>query len=610
MTNIEQKIEYLQKLDNHYYNTGKPLVSDLEYDLLKSEAKGLVPDHPYFQTVGAPVSGDKVKLPYILGSLKKVKTDTVDNWMISQSGIKVISGKADGVSIYVKYVDGKVVFATTRGDGYEGQDITEKAKLFCPDIFLGGVAEFRGEATLQGTTHTELGYKTRRNGVAGLLNDDKVNRCEHIKPVFYEVLSDHGDLTEMDRFMFMGEIGLTTVPFTSCTDMLADELSKLLEVTKNSVDYDIDGLVIANNGSKRENVYYPKNKVAFKVNEEAVLCTVTEVKWDVGRSGKLTPVVHIEPTEIQGVTVSKCTGFNFGFIDSNKIACGSEVYVVRSGDVIPYIEEVKNLSKEYLPFNTCPSCGNLVELSETEVDLYCHNRDCGQTAYKKVEHFLRTLGAENITIKTLKKLGIDTIEKAYALDELDIIGLEGFGKRRAQQVVEEIEKTKKTTSPKMLQAFGIPGIGQTASEDICNKFHEQIFDLSMNELQSIPGIGVKTSANYNLHIGEYKDILTRLNDSGVIFEMSMNDVEEDAKNETELTGLIFTLTGAYEIKRNILKNMIEGKQATVKSLTKKTDYLVTSDFNSTSSKMKKAQKYGTEIISYEQLMEMLGENED
>ena len=605
MTDIEQKIEYLQILDEAYYNGSDPLVTDVEYDILKAELMGQVPDHPYFETVGAPIKGDKVKLPYLLGSLKKVKTDTVDKWMDSHSGVKVISGKADGVSLYVKYVDGNVTLATTRGDGYEGQDITEKAQIFCPTI--KGNGEFRGEATLCGNTHTELGYKTRRNGVAGLLNDDKVNRCEHIVPVFYEVLHDVQDMTEWDRFLYMGDLGLQTVPFTSVKNASADELAKLLEVTKNSVDYDVDGLVISLNVQKRENTYYPTKKVAFKVNESAVLCTVTEVKWNVGRSGKITPVVHIEPTEIQGVTVSKCTGFNWAFINGSGISKGAEVYVVRSGDVIPYIEEVK-VSVGHPTITKCPDCGAESYLSESGIDMFCYNTSCGETAYKKVEYFLRTLGAENITIKTLKKLNINTIEKAYELDELDIIGLEGFGKKRAQQVVEEIQKTKKTTSPKMLQAFGIPGIGQAAAEDICNKYHEQIFDLSMNELQTVKGIGVKTSANYNLYIGEYKDLITRLNDSGIIFEMSTNDVETDAQNETELTGLIFTLTGAYEIKRNILKNMIEGKQASVKSLTKKSNYLVTSDMNSTSSKMKKAQKYGTEIISYEDLLEMLGED--
>jgi DNA ligase (NAD+) len=158
----------LLKHHDEKYDAGKPEVSDTEYDKLRETAKELYPGDPYFQSVGAPKG--KVKLPYHLGSLNKVKTDNVLAWLKKNGKLFVISEKIDGASFMVEYQDGEVVAAYTRGDGEQGQDITEKAKLFCPTIDFGGYWAFRGEAVLPNPF--DFGYKNRRNGAAGLLNKD------------------------------------------------------------------------------------------------------------------------------------------------------------------------------------------------------------------------------------------------------------------------------------------------------------------------------------------------------------------------------------------------------------------------------------------------------
>jgi DNA ligase (NAD+) len=273
------------KLLKHHdlqYAIGRPEISDTEYDKLRTRAQEQFPDHEYFKTVGAKTKNGKTQLPFVLGSLNKVKSDSVVDWMRKNSDSFVISEKIDGVSIYVVYVDGKVEWASTRGDAYYGQDITEKAKLFCPKPKIKeGFWALRGEATLNVDPKT-LGYKTKRNGCAGILNRDGLRHNEFVVPYFYEVIEapperDSQMETEINRLVLLDSlVGHENMPVFSMigaihsgTDTaILNMLTKKYTEAKNR-HYDVDGLVITVNESTREDVEYPELKVAYKVNEEA-----------------------------------------------------------------------------------------------------------------------------------------------------------------------------------------------------------------------------------------------------------------------------------------------------------------------------------------------------
>jgi DNA ligase (NAD+) len=600
LKNEREIIDYLKSCDNEYYNTDDPSLNDFDYDKLKTKAKELYPDNPYFYTVGSDVKGSKVKLPYVLGSLNKIKYDTVSKWVKIDERY-VISEKLDGVSFICTWIDGRVMFASTRGDGIYGQDITEKAKIFVPDIPDTRPTTLRGELTLVGNSHEKLGYKNRRNGVMGIIGKDEINvdKLQYIVPCFYEYVSGPEIFcTESLRLAWITEVlKLKTAQYFIASFVNGDFLEKKLREFKEIANYDIDGLVLTVNNSEREDVEYPKNKIAFKVNEDSVEAKVTGIEWNVSRNGKIIPVVLVEPIDIGGVTVKRATGFNFKYIKDNVIDKGAEIGLIRSGDVIPYITEVfKQANIVNLPV-VCPHCKG--EVKDIGVDRCCMNKECGRKMSKEVAHFFKRMGSEYVTEKTINSLGVSTIEEMYELEDLDIVGIEGFGLKRAEQIVYEIQKTLKTTPETLLAAFGMPSIGRRLSKEITKKFtFDTLFDITKEQIGQV--LGSKTSVKFLDNICNFKSLYEYLKTKGLTFKI-------EGGNDKMFDNKKFALTGKAPMKRDLIVSLIEKSGGSVGTVSKITDYLVTADPDSTSGKTKKARDYGTEIISYDKLFEMLGE---
>lgn len=595
------KIDRLKWYDDLYYNDGTSPITDEEYDVIKDQARIEFPNDTYFNDVGAPIlfKNREVKLPYVLGSLKKVKPDTLFKWLKDKDDI-TISDKVDGVSVIVHYNNGKVVFAATRGSGIVGKEITDKAKIFCPHINVLDDIILRGDAILKGDTYVEMGYKTRRNGTAGVLNADGIKGCENIDVYFYELIKSPVKLSnELDRLVYISLLG-NNVRVSQFSHLdLTNPIEHLMEVLRfGKRDYIVDGIVLTDNFSERENVFYPENKVAFKVQGDPMKTKVIDIEWNVGRTGRIIPTIIVEPITIGGVTISRATGFNAKFVLDNHIGKESVVSLVRSGDVVPYIVSVDDGDATDIGCSSCPSCSGKVEWKG--VDLICTNVECKISAFKRVSYFLRKLGVENITEKTLEKLEVDTIQKAYELDEFEIANISGFGIKRGEQIVNEIKKTLKTTPEKLLAAFGIAGIGIEISTSIFNNMSiDDIFDLPEGYFSSnIDGIGDKLDSNLIYGLPYFKIIYDYLLLKGLKFVENGEDI---------MKGILFALTGTMILKRDDIIKMIESKGGSVKGITKNTNYLVSADPTSGSSKLEKANKYGIEIISFEKLMEMLGE---
>ena len=605
-------IQELMYHDVQYY-IGKPEISDTDYDKLRTIAQAQFPDHDYFKSVGVKPKDKKTQLPFVLGSLNKVKSDTVVDWMRKIGEFFVISEKIDGVSIYVVYVDGKVEFATTRGDGFYGQDITDKAKLFCPDTKIkDGVWMLRGEATLNVDPKT-LGYKTKRNGCAGILNRDGLKHNEFVVPYFYELIEappeyDNRVETEIDRLILLDIlIGMDYMPAFSMITIQSGTDIDILNMLSNRYtaakdrDYDVDGLVITVNKSEREDVEYPEKKIAFKVNEEAVEGTVDGIVWQVSRTGRIVPVILIEPLEIQGVTIGRVTGHNYQYVAYNSIKEGTKIGIVRSGDVIPYITEVfTEKNGLFYQCEICPSCGAVPKVKG--VDLVCENELCGKQISRQLEHWLKALGAEGISYKTLEKIGVETIPGLYTIDEFDIMECEGFGVKRANQVHDIIQRTLRTNDTSLLRAMGIPGIGRTASKALINHFGdiETVLMVHENKLEEVDGIGPILAKNLKSWQGRCIILLKTLQRMGLQLK------PQEEKVESAMTGMIFSMTGKLPMKRDLLVKLIESHGGVWKnSVTKKTHYLITNNPGSTSGKMKNATKYGTRVVSFDDLMRMV-----
>ncbi len=605
----EDKIAFLIDMDTRYHNGESDLISDLEYDQLKAEARKEFPNDPYFETVGAAPSKDKVDLPYTLGSQEKRKFDGSLNEWLTENGIATIAAgdKLDGCSFSVEYDGGHPVFATTRGDGYQGQDITEKAKVFCPKSQHKGNFHLRGEVLALTSTARGLGYKKSRTFVAGVLNSDGMKHVEHLYVVFYLVLDFDYD-SYNKHIEAIESFGLPAVNYETfdvvflmnrnmnMEEILADHYKN----RKDESQWDIDGLVIVDNENPNHtDDYYPSNSCAFKVNEDAIETKVISVEWEVKRSGKIQPVVHIEPIEISGSTVTKATGFNYGFIRDNKIGPGAIVGVVLSGEIIPYIETIVLESIFDSTPIVCPSCDGRLTLSSTLVDKFCFNDDCEGKELYWIENFLLSNGVEEMSVSTLKKLEFGGIFNLLVLDEFDISVQEGFGSSRASTIVKQIKKIYNTTPANLLRSFGITGCGNTMSAEIVHHFDgnfESIFGATKEEFMSIEGIGHKMAERLIDELPDHRNLYDFLSERGLTFAEKEGD---------SLKGKKITLTGKSEIKRNELKKAIEAQGGMVKGISKGVDFLFTNSPESTTTKMKKAKEHGITIMPYEELYKIL-----
>ena len=598
----------LKKWDDLYYNEGTPEVTDTEYDLLRSEFKKLYPNDPYFKTVGSVVTQkyEKINLEFVMGGLDKVDIDTVEAWIKKQNSLVIASEKLDGNSIGCTWTHGVWSFAASRGDSTTGQNILNKGQYFIPIINIGGVVKLRGEAVLEGDIYKELGFKNRRNGVAGILRRDEINQeiLKKLSVIFYEVVEAPIELkTEIDRLEYMQKILKLRIPkyyiINPKDKDIAKTLTELLLKYKEEASYDIDGLVLTVNDTLRENVEFPKNKVKFKVNESAVKAKVVNIEWSVTRLGYVKPVVVIEPIDILGVTVTRCSGFNYNFIYNNEIGIGSEIGVVRSGDVIPFITEIYKTSSSNIPIN-CTCCDSELTFTfntdDEPVDLLCTNELCSEKRMYGVSHFFIEIGSDFITDRTVEMIGVKTVEDMYKLKVEDLEKLPGFGKKKAEIIINEIKKTLNIKPEKLLAAFGMPLIGTTLSKSLCSKFSfDELFEIK--DVDKL-GLGPITSKALIDNIGNYKSLYEFLKKEGLKF------IEEDKSLKT-LDGIKFALTGAGPLKRKEYEKMAEDKGATVKGISKDTNYLVTDDVSTNSDKIKKANQFGTKIITYEQFMDML-----
>jgi DNA ligase (NAD+) len=595
----------LRRLDRAYYVAGEPLVSNDEYNKIKEIARGRFPSDPYFSEVGAAEGGDKVSLPYVLGSLEKYKPSSVERWLTRFSTMAplLVMEKLDGVSVYVELVDGRVALAATRGDGREGRNITHKVSRILPRV--GRLtASLRGEVVMTGDSHVSLGMANRRNAVTGILGRDDLTGVEHLTVIFYEMIDGHfGPQSSALKALEAAGLRVPRHSIMRFGKAVPERLTEILTGFKAEDEYDIDGLVLVPDQYVREDVERPKDKVSYKVNEDSTPATVREVTWNITRSGRLVPLVWLEePVKLSGAMVSKATGHNFEFVEKEGIAPGAKIGVVRSGDVIPYIVEVFEPGAAPESLDSCPYCDGPVR--RDGVDMKCAGGSCSD--YHRVYHFLRNMGVEEVALATLERLGINTVQRAYTITEHEIAREEGFGKKRAGTIVSEIKRSLESTPERLIAALGIPGVGTKTASALVAHFPQiadnftHFFEVTEGDIVMIPGIGEKVARNVVKNRDRYLSLYHFLMTLGLNFYGAAAPAGDGS-----LAGVQFALTGSGPVRREKLEAQIRNRGGEVGGMKKTTDYLVTGDPTSNSGKSKKAREFGTKVISYEELIEML-----
>ncbi len=640
-------VDILNKWAYEYYVLDAPTVSDKEYDALYDELRRLeaesgevYPDSPTKRVGGEPIKAF-AKHAHIarLFSLDKSVTEeelkaftTKAEKLAGQEIDYTVEYKFDGLTVCLTYDKGEFVRATTRGNGVEGEDVTAQVltiKSFPLKIKYQGVLEVRGEAVIRLSVLDEYNktasepLKNARNAVAGAIRnlDPKITEKRRPEIYFYDInyRSEGAELSQIEAHEFLKDEGFKVFPyFKVCHG--ADEVVKAvaeIEVSRREIDVLTDGAVIkVNNTRLREELgftdKFPRWAMAYKFEAEEVTTLLKEVIWQVGRTGKLTPLALLEPVELGGATVSRATLNNYGDILRKSVKIGSRVLVRRSNEVIPEIlgttEHYEN-SKEVEKPTRCPACDT--PLTETGAHLFCPNRLCVPRLVAKLDHYAskNAMNIEGFSESTAEVLtvqrGVQNFSDLYRLTALDFVGLEGWKEKKINNFLSGIEKSKTPKLDAFLYAIGIDGVGRVASKDLATRFKsvENLQKASKEELVLMDNIGEITAvAIYEYFRDEYN-----LAELDALKRAGVAPVWSDEKTDGVFSEQSVVLTGTLsKYKRSEAQKLIEARGGVCQSsVTAKTTLVLAGE--DAGSKLEKAKKLGIKIIDEEEFERLLNE---
>ena len=643
MGRMEELVALLNKYAKEYYELDNPTVSDAEYDALYDELVmlekfgGLVlPDSPTRRVGGKTNEGFKqVKHKERLYSLDKTKTvEGVGEWIgkiqKETPAAFTLEYKYDGLTLNLSYEGGVLVRACTRGDGEVGEEVTEQVKTI-KNVPL--TIPFQGEIDISGegvmplsslaayNQDAKVPLKNARNGVAGAIrNLDVAETARRNLSFFAYNVGYHKGIEfhyQHEVHEFLIEQGFNVGDFFRVVEDF-EEIKKLLaeaEIKRPTLDFLIDGMVFkADDFSLREMLgfteKFPRWALAYKFKAEELSTEVKEVIWQVSRTGKLNPLAVLDPVEIGGATVSRATLSNINEIKRKKIRIGDRVFVRRSGDVIPEITgvaEEREGAREVVAPTRCPVCGSPVV--ERGVFLYCSNdENCAPKIISKIEHFCSKdgLDIDGLSEKTIEQFynefGLKSADELFTLKKEDLLSLEGFKDKKAENVISGIEKAKHTTLTRFLTAIGVPNVGKKAAKLLEQTFGslDKLMAASVEDIASIEDFGLITASSVVDYFAseENRAFISRLLENGVTF------LKEET-HEGVFSGRTVVITGTLSsYKRSAAQEEIRKRGGNVAdSVSKQVDLVVVGE--DAGSKLEKAKKLGIEIIDEATFLSML-----
>ena len=662
----QEKNEYLElvKKLNHfaelYYAQDEPEISDYEYDTMNNRLKEIEKEHPDWivpespsQRVGWKAEkGILVKHNVPMLSLQDVfeKEDVYEfvNSMREEFGDEaefLVETKIDGLSMALRYEEGELKLAVTRGDGItEGEDVTMNARQI-PDVVRQlkepvPYIEIRGEVYMTrkafeavNAKAEEEGKKTfanPRNCAAGTLRqiDTRITKERGLSLFIFNVQETRGVTfnTHLEGYEYLRRNGVKVIEqcFKCRTaDEVWDAIQKI-GAMRGDLEYDIDGAVVKlNNLSERSKlgntIKFPRWAIAYKYPPEVKETRLLDVEVNTGRTGRVTPVAVFEPISLCGTMVSRATLHNQDFIDQLGLGIGDTILVYKSGEIIPKVKDVNKDKRpsDWQPYKmpeNCPVCGHRLVRDEGGVDLKCVNLMCPGTLVNRIVNFvsrdcmdIKGFGTEYIRKLTEEKYIKDIADVFELKDKRDelienkLLGLE----KNTDKLLSAIEDARKETpADKVLAGLGIPGVGKATAKELIRTFGsiDAIAEADKASLVAVQDIGeISAEGIYNFfHDEGNKALLERLKALGLNFAR-----EESAVQGTALTGLTFCITGTLEgMSRSDAESLIESNGGKpVSSVSKKTSYLLMGA--DAGSKERKARELGVPIISLEELKDMI-----
>ena len=655
---MRELIDKLNEASRRYYDQNESDISDDEWDAMYAELRRLeektgerMADSPTRRVGGAVMEGfeqhrhiarlwsmDKAQSEEeIFAWAQRCEKQTTEAGGLPKNSY-CVEYKLDGLTVNLTYDGGKLVQAATRGNGEVGEAILPQAmtiRTIPLTIPFMGRMEVQGEGIMRlselkkyNETAAEP-LKNARNAAAGALRnlDPQVTASRHLDAFFYQIGYIEGKSFETQQNMldFMKENGLNISPFVRPAQTIEEAMEAVHEIEekRETLDFLIDGATIKITDMRTREVLgttdkFPRWSIAFKFPAQETVTKLLKITWEVGRTGKLTPLAHLTPVDICGVTVKRATLNNYDDICRKRVRIGSEVWVRRSNAVIPEIMGVvwngdgEAPETDIQPPTVCPACGGpLVKLREDGVHLFCLNRtSCRPQAIARMAHFASRQGMDIETFSTrtaglfYDELGVRSAADLYSLDREKLVALKGFGEKKADKLFAELEKSKDCELDAFLFAIGIPNIGKKTAYDLMAHFGtlEALMQATEQELVDIEDVGgiVASSITEYFADEENRRFVNRLLEAGVRPQMH---AQEDAG--TLFEGLTFVLTGTLPtLSRAQAQEMIRknGGKATG-SVSKKTSVVLAGE--SAGSKLDKARELGVQIIDEVQFLQMI-----
>ncbi len=602
----EKELEQIIECHNHlYWTKGEPEISDQEYDLLLRQLESLNPDHPLLAKVLSPKVASEGKVRHaepMLSLAKAYSLDELMNWAdkIARSPDEtfLVEPKYDGVS--ANFANGVLA---TRGDGEEGEDVSSKIPLIELEApgYKGPLnREARGEIVIRNDDFSKIYanikkrdggvYKNSRNAVSGIMGlkeiDGMLRQGAKLTMVDYDLVSYRVTLSELrDRWPgLLSEIETLPYPMDGIVIKLADE---------------------AYGASLGNTAHHPRAQIAFKFTGIQKKTRLLDVQWSFGKNC-LTPVAVLEPVELAGVTIRHATLHNYQNIVDRDIKIGDTVTVERAGDVIPYILDSEPGDSRRDPMiSKCPCCSS--ELARMGPEICCTNKDCPETNLQRLLASVRNIGIERLGEPNIRKmmntLGVKNLKYIFNLTKDDILRLDGFKDKSADNLVNEIANAKNTSDHQILAALNIRGIGKNVARSILRKFTiAELRELSVEQLSEIDGIGPERAEALFHELRKQAEFLDELI-SALNIKTSKTSQADGLPDSPKIC-----FSGKMPLPRSHYEDIARkhGLEP-VDSVTSDISILVLQDTSSSSSKVKKAAKLGIRII---QLDEWLESNEN
>ena len=641
---MRELVDILNRYAYEYYVLDAPSVEDAVYDKLYDELReveresgAVLFDSPTRRVGGEPVKAfaRHTHIARLYSLDKAVTEDELDAFFARVSKVKAdaeytVEYKFDGLTMCLTYEDGKFVRATTRGNGTEGEDVTAQVltiRSYPLSIPYKGTLEAKGEAIIRLSVLEEYNrtaaepLKNARNAAAGAVRnlDPAVTAARKPEILFYDVnyLSEGNLSSQEEAVKFLEEQGFKTFHHTKLckTPQEVKDAIAEIDLSRKSIDVLTDGAVVkVNDFAVREALGYtdkfPRWAIAFKFEAEETVTTVRKVTWQVGRTGKLTPLAEVDPVELAGATVRKATLNNLGDIRRKDVKIGSKVLIRRSNEVIPEIlgaYEHTGESVDVAPPSVCPYCGAPVE--EVGANLFCTNRECRPRIVAQLANFaskgaMDIEGFSEMTAELFaEKLGVRRPSDLYALDKKSLSGLEGFGEKKASNLLSAIAASKNVPLDRFIFALGIDGIGKVASKDLAHRFGslQGLESATAEQLVEMENIGEKTAQNI---VRWFADEDNRTEVSRLL-AAGINPILQQVQAGGIFAGQNVVLTGTLSrFKRSEAQKLIEQEGGVCQSaVTSKTTLVVAGE--SAGSKLDKAKALGVRVIGEEEFVKML-----